>query len=146
MESIKNRNDAYVLILERLPQKKQLIFQLVKENSPCTAWEISEKYMLPINEVVGRISDLKNDFLLVESGSKTNQYTKKQNTLYRTVNTINERIDLINATFVVLRDNKSKLESDYHLGISQLTKEMVKKEIAKIKSQINSLSRIIECI
>ena len=72
MESTKNRNDAYVSILEKLPQKKQLIFQLVKENSPCTAWEISEKYMLPINEVVGRISDLKNDFLLVESGSKIN--------------------------------------------------------------------------
>jgi hypothetical protein len=140
--AIDNRNAAYLSIIEKLPQKKQLIFQLIKENAPCTAWQISDKYMIPINEVVARISDLKNDCLLVEAGSSTNRYTKKPNTLYSTVNSINERIDLVNKTFVSLRDARDKFVNDYNLGLSSLTKAIVKKKLIKINKQINLLSEI----
>lgn len=142
--SIRNRNDSYVAVIEKLPEKKQLIFQLIKENSPCTAWEISEKYLLPINEVVGRISDLKNECLLIEKGSRLNRYTNKQNTLYKAVNSFDERIDLVNARFTILRDTKDKLVNDYNLGLSKLTKELIKKQLNKINKQINSLTKILD--
>jgi len=143
--SIKNRNDAYVSIIENLSRKEQLIFQLIKENEPCTSFDISEKFLLPINEITGRVTGLKNSFLIVEAGSKENKSTGKKNTLYRCVN-IDERIELVNAHFVELRDQKDKLINDFNLGLSEFTKSLVKKQLDKINKQIKSLSNILEKI
>lgn len=144
--SIRNRNDAYVSIIESLPEKEQLIFQLIRENSPCSSWDVSEKYLIPINEVTGRITGLKNSCLIVEEGSKENRWTKRNNTLYRAVKSVEERINLINAKFLLLRDKKDKLINDYNLGLSCLTKEIIKKELDKINKQINSLDKISNAI
>lgn len=142
MNAIKNRNESYVAILEKLPQKKQLILQLIKQNAPCSATDISEKYLIPINEVVARITDLKNEFLVTEAGSKLNSYTKKQNTLYKAVLSFDTRIDLINAHFVNLREKKDSLINDFILGLSDFGKEILKKEIEKINNQIKALERV----
>ncbi|WP_440881433.1 hypothetical protein [Tenacibaculum sp. C7A-26P2] len=144
--SIKNRNDAYVSIIESLSKKEQLIFQLIKENAPCTSCEISEKYLIPINEITGRVTGLKKSFLIVEQGSKKNRWTNKNNTLYRAVKNIDERIDLINAHFVQLREQKDNLVNDYNTGLSILTKELIKKQLDKINKQINSLTKILDKI
>lgn len=140
--STENRNAAYLSIIEKLPQKKQLIFQLIKENEPCTACQVSDKYMIPINEVVARITDLKNDFLLIEAGSATNKYTSKANTLYKTVKTTEQRINIVNKAFVVLRDARDKYVNDYRLGLSSLTKSFVKKKLNKINKQIKLLEEV----
>ncbi|MDB0602134.1 hypothetical protein PL373_13445 [Tenacibaculum maritimum] len=144
--SIKNRNDAYVSIIESLSKKEQLIFQLIKENAPCTSCEISEKYLIPINEITGRVTGLKKSFLIVEQGSKKNRWTNKNNTLYRAVKNIDERIDLINAHFVQLREQKDNLVNDYNTGLSTLTKDLIKKHLDKINKQINSLTKILDKI
>jgi len=77
-----NRNQAYFSIADKLPQKRRRIFIFISKPEPCTALEISQNYNIPINEVVGRITELKNYFLIAESGSKTNLHTRKQNTMY----------------------------------------------------------------
>lgn len=141
--SIKNRNKAYASIIESLADKEQLIFQLIKENSPCSSWDISEKYLIPINEVTGRITALKNACLIVEDGSKENRWTHRSNTLYKAVISIDERIDFINKKFVSLRDKKDKLVNDSNLGLSALTTDLIKKELDKINKQINSLTKIL---
>ena len=43
MTSITNRNTAYHSILDNLPEKRKLIFELIKENGQCTAQELSEQ-------------------------------------------------------------------------------------------------------
>lgn len=146
MESIVNRNEAFKAIVEQLSERRKFVFKMIQGNPGISSQDLSGMTFLPINEVVPRIRELKDMFLVVEEGSKVNKFTNKNNTIYRTVNSVEERIDLINAEFVRLRDSKSKLESDYHLGLTLFTKEIVKKEIDKIKSKITSLEKILDVI
>lgn len=141
--SIGNRNDAYFKIIDSLPEKRKQIFKMYEENYPCSRQDISEKYLIPINEVSGRTTELSNSFYLVQNGSKENRWTGKKNTTYRPVKDMNERIDLINARFVFLRDKKDKIVNDFNLGVSEFTREIIKNEIKKINSQINLLTKIL---
>jgi len=127
--SIENRNESYFSIAEKLPQKRKTIFICIRKSEPCTALEISQNYNIPINEVVGRISELKNAFLIYECGSKFNLHTGKKNTLYSPVKNLDQQIDLINQRFVELRSQKEQFERDFHLGISTLTRDLILKEI-----------------
>ncbi len=144
MESIANRNDAYKSIIDKLPERRKYIFQLIQEHPNSTAWDLANLTMLPFNQVAARITELKELCLIEETGSKIDSYTKKKNTTYKTISSLNERIELINKTFVQLRDDKSKLESDYRSGVSNLTKNLVQKRIKGIKNQISSLSKFLE--
>ncbi len=144
--SIRNRNESYFNILNSLPKKKQLILQLFSENPNSTSQEIHEKYLIPINEVVARVSDLKNEFLLVETGSKENRWTGRMNTTYRVVKNINERIDLINERFVELRDQKDKLIRDYKKGLSEYTKSIILKIMNSIDVKISRLGKTLNTL
>src|SRR5690606_31710520 len=103
----------------------------------------SQKTMLPINEITGRITELKNAFLVVEIGSKRNRYSNKKNTAYRVVHSVDERIDLINAAFIRLREQREKLESDYHAGVSTFSLALIDKELIKIRSKQRTLETIL---
>lgn len=146
MESTINRNDAFKAIIDQLSERRKFVFNLIQANPGISSQDLSGMAFLPINEVVPRITELKDMYLIVEEGSKVNKFTQKNNTVYRAISNIDERIDLINAAFVRLREEKSKLESDYRLGLSSFTKEMVKKGIDKIKNKILSLERILNVI
>lgn len=146
MESTLNRNEAFKAIIEQLPERRKFVFNLIQGNPCISSQDLSGMAFLPINEVVPRITELKDMYLIVEEGSKVNKFTQKNNTVYRAITNIDERIDLINAAFVRLREEKSKLETDYQLGLSSFTKEMVKKGIDKIKNKILSLERILNVI
>ena len=142
MNSTKNRNAAYFSIIEKLSKKRKLIFQLIGENKEITAQELAEKYMLPINEVTGRITELKDMCLIVEFGSKENRWTNYNNTSYQVIKNENERIDLINKKFVEYRNAKDKLINDYNLKLSDLSKTLIQKEINKIQKKINYLEKL----
>lgn len=144
MESITNRNAAFHSIIEKLPENRRLIFELIQENKQITAQEISEKYQKPINEITGRITELKNYCFIVEAGSRENRFTSKQNTIYQVIQSEDERINLINKRFVELRDTKDSLINDYNLNLSKISKELLKKEINKIQTKINFLEKIQE--
>ncbi len=144
--SIHNRNQAFVAIAEHLPEKRQRVFQMILLNQNITAQELAQKTMLPINEITGRITELKNAFLIVETGSKTNRHSNKKNTAYRVVNSVDERADLINAAFVKLSEQREVLEGDCHLGISRLSLSLIQKEIVKIKSRQRALEKILDQI
>jgi len=144
--SIENRNQAYFSIIESLPKKRKRIFYCIQQNPNSTAVDISTNYNIPINEVVPRITELKNYFLITESGSQTNQKSKKQNTIYKAVENLSQRIDLINARFVELRTNKETLERDYILGVSNLTRDLIQKQINKINIEIKMLEYILDTI
>ena len=142
MNSTINRNAAYHSIVDKLPEKRKLIFELIKENKQCTAQELSEKYLLPINEITGRITELKDFCLIVEIDSKDNRWTGCKNTTYQVIQTEDERINLINKKFVQYRDAKDKLINDYNLHLSDISKELLNKEIKKLQTKINHLEKL----
>lgn len=140
--SIKNRNTAFSEIIGELSEKRKYIFQFIQANPNHTTQSIAEQLLLPINEVTGRITELKDACLIIESGSNTNSYTRKQNTTYIVVDDMDQRTDLINKRFVYYRDIIDKLENDSNLGISTLSKSIIKREILKYNRKINQLGEI----
>ncbi len=144
--STHNRNQAFVAIATHLPEKRQRVFHLILQQPNITAQELAQKTMLPINEITGRITELKNAFLIVETGSKTNRHSKKKNTAYRVVHSVEERVDLINYAFIRLREQREALEGDCYLSISALSLSLIQKEILKIKGRQRALEKILEQI
>ena len=144
--SIQNRNQAFGAIYAHLPEKRRRVFQLILEYPNITAQELAQKTMLPINEITGRITELKNAFLVVETGSKTNRHSNKKNTAYRVVSSVEERIDLITDALTRLNEQRWALESDSGLDISRHSFSLIQKEILKIKSKQRALENILEQI
>lgn len=141
--AIHNRNEAFCKIINRLPEKRQKVFKLIEKNPNITAQELSLKTMLPINEITGRITELKNAYLIVETGSKRNRHSNKKNTAYRVVDSIDERIDLINKTFSNLQEKCRLLESDLKAELSYYSHSLIYREIGKIRSKQIALERIL---
>ena len=139
METIKNRNQSFFEILEKLPSKSQLILQCYKENPRATAQEISQKYFIPINEVVARTNELEKACLIKVVGSKVNPYTNKQNTAYDVILNSDERINLVNKRYQILIDKRDNLINDYNLHLSPFSKEVLTREVNKIKKEIMNL-------
>lgn len=144
--SIHNRDQAFLAIADRLPEKRQRVFNLILRKEEVTAQELAQETMLPINEITGRITELKNAYLIVETGYKRNRHSNKKNTAYRVVKSVDERIDLINATFVLLRGQREKLERDYHAGLSAFSRALIDKELIKIRSRQRALDSILDQI
>jgi len=141
--AIQNRNIAFFNIVEKLPAKRQLIFKLIKKHEPCTLEEICDKYGLK-RTVSGRLTELKNDCLILEHGSKKSNSSKTMNTIYRTISNPNERINLINLKYAELRDKKDALINDFNLGMSQISRNILDKELVKINTKINNLEKVLE--
>jgi hypothetical protein len=132
------RNDAYLKILDTLPKKRQLVYQMINEKQPCTPQQICEKYYFKFNEIAPRFTELRESGYIIEAGKQTNSRSKHKNTSYK-ISTESERIDFINKKFVELRDKKDKLINDRILGLSGLTLGLIEKEINKINIQIKNL-------
>ena len=69
MTSIQTRNQAYRNIASRIPAKRKRIYEIIVSHMHgITAQEISLRYNIPINQITGRITELK-DCLLYTSPS-----------------------------------------------------------------------------
>jgi len=142
--SIKNRNESYVNLLEKLPKKRQLIYQLISETPGITAQQISIKHFLPINEITGRITELKEMCLIEEWGESENQHSGQANTGYRAIKNRSEIINRINLKYAEIMGIKDALVSDYHNGLSVYTRNMIVKEIKKQDKRIAVLENTLK--
>lgn len=141
--AIQNRNLAFVNIIDKLPQKRQLIYKLIKKHEPCTLEEICNIYGFN-RTVSGRLTELKNACLILEHGSKVSESSNNKCTVYKTVSNPNERINLINLSYADLVEKKDSLINDYNLGMSQFSRDLLDKELVKINSKIKNLEKILD--
>lgn len=143
--SIQNRNEIYLSIYDSLPKRRALIYKKINQYEPCSALDIEKITGMKVNKFSGRITELKNSFLIKEVGLK--HYKKNcSSTQYSIIRNANERVDLINAEFVRLRDKRDSLLSDYHMGLSAFTKYLLKKELKKIDDKIKGLENILDAL
>ena len=131
-----NRNNAYFEILETLPKKCQLILELIKENKGITRQELSDKYMIPINEVSGRITELEKMCLISAVGSSKNSTTNKSNTIYVAIKDLNTITNMRNERAQELIDENNSLINDFILLKSTLSKSILNKRIRKNKKEL----------
>ena len=69
---------AYVDLLESIGQRQMQVYKCIEENENISNREIGEKLYLPINCVTGRVKELRDRKLVLQSGNKIDQITKKQ--------------------------------------------------------------------
>ena len=65
--SIQNRNTSYRNIINKIPNKRKQIYEIILKYNGITAQEISNLYRLPINQITGRITELK-DMCFIKEG------------------------------------------------------------------------------
>jgi hypothetical protein len=138
--SILNRNTTYIKEKPKLSRKRQLILDVLKQfPKGLTSEEIVKLTRMPINQVSGRLSELKSMFYISGDGSKRCVHTKNYRTIWRVCNN-DWRVFKTNKAFVELRKQKDDLIRDKLRGVSTFTLELLKKEINKIDNKINLLA------
>tara|TARA_Y100000401_G_C8326015_1_gene228351 strand:+ start:8093 stop:8557 length:465 start_codon:yes stop_codon:yes gene_type:complete len=146
--SIENRNKSYKEELPKLSKKRSEIFEIIRLTPGITAFDISQMYNLNINQVTGRITELKDLCLITEFGFKSNLMTNKTNTRYRVINDTEEFLKLQKIRFVMLRNKKDMLLGDLHhiANISPLTRGWLRKEVDKLTRKIKQLGDVEQVI
>lgn len=142
MEATKNRNRAYHNI-DNLGKRQYEVMEAIRLNQPCTSQEISRFLGVGINQVTGRISELRDDLMLItEAGSEVNQNSKAQNTLWRHFKNKDERVNAINKKYVELQNIKAQLERDGHVPLSPYAANVIAKEIEKVDKRIKKIVKL----
>lgn len=139
---IQNRNEAFHLKVDDLGLRRKTVYKLIETYGPITSQEVKEKMRLGVNQVSGRVTELAARFFIKAEGSKVNNKSNCSNTLW-VVTTPNERINLINAEFIHLRNERDELVNDLNLTeLSEVAKEIVRKRVAKIDAKIETLEKL----
>ena len=115
--SINNRNNSFHSQIEKFSMRRKTVYNLIKSYERLTAQEIKSKMVLGVNQVSGRITELRETFWIVYAGSKKGE-SKKSNTIWR-VTTPEERQKLVENELKSLIWEKSLLE--YDLNTSDLS-------------------------
>tara|TARA_R110002096_G_scaffold423748_1_gene631197 strand:+ start:2364 stop:2732 length:369 start_codon:yes stop_codon:yes gene_type:complete len=116
--AIQNRNQSFFNSVEKMSLRRKTVYKIIEQYGLITSQQIKEKMKLGINQISGRVTELKQMCLVVEGGSFVNEKSNVHNTLWRLVKS-EERINLINARYAALVDEQKQLENDYHLGVSE---------------------------
>ena len=75
---------SWIEIQENLGNIHRLVINtLSKHKNGLTNLELADKLNKPINEVTGRISELKRKKLVIENGTKINKNSGKLNTVFK---------------------------------------------------------------
>ena len=138
--AIQNRNQSFFNSVEKMSLRRKTVYKIIEQYGLITSQQIKEKMKLGINQISGRVTELKQMCLVVEGGSFVNEKSNVHNTLWRLVKS-EERINLINARYAALVDEQKQLENDYHLGVSEHGLKVIKTRISKINKQIEQLSK-----
>jgi len=140
MTSIQTRNQAYRNIASRIPAKRKRIYEIIVSHiHGITAQEISLRYNIPINQITGRITELKDMCFIKEGHSRYNGATDNYNKSYYAVTDNNEFLILTNYKYIELVDKQNALISDHLNNFSIYTDDFIKKELAKIEKKIKQL-------
>lgn len=141
--TIQNRNASYAKRKDVLARSERRIFQIFLKEGFTSSYEVSEKYGIKINKVVGRVNTLVELCLLRVAGSVFNQETKMPNTVYA-VTSVEDRIRLANEKYAEITNKKDQLINDLNLNLSDLTRINVLNKSIRINNHISKLEQILK--
>lgn len=79
-----NSIETYKGILDRLPDRRAAVFRVIAAHGPLTRNDIAEILCVPINEVTGRVDELRKAEL-VREGAKVKTKTNRPRSLLEAV-------------------------------------------------------------
>lgn len=140
--AIKNRDTAYHNIY-KIGDKQLQVLEAIRLNQPATAQEIAAFLNTSINQVTGRISELKEDYVLIkEHGSKQSETSKKMCTSYVIISNHEERVKMIENKYRDLVEKREQLVSDFHNKVSKYTKSILEKELIKLNTKLEQILKL----
>lgn len=138
MKSLENINESFQGVVERLPQRRKEVYELIKSNPNITIQEASEKLGKPINEVSGRFTELKEVFLIVELEDKINRRSGFKNTSY-VISNLDELMTHMPMLINSYRAQQIMLEDDIENCEYELSIKILEREKNKVERKINKL-------
>ena len=138
--SIKHRNETYEKIKEKLSESRRVVYESIADLGQTDLDTICFNLNRTKNELSGRITELKFYGLIKEVGDNISSRSNNKVTLY-TLTTPEEQIEIVNQTFVELREKSDSLVNDYNLGLSKFSINLIKNEIRKINAKIKQLEK-----
>ncbi len=140
--SIKNRNESFHKLTDKLGERNKTAYNLIKKYRGLTSHQIKEKMILGLNQVSGRITELKDLFLIKESGSRKNEKSDCKNTFW-VITSIEERRDLVDAEFIKLRTNRDEIIDTINTqSLKTYIENILILELKRVKKSIRNLERI----
>ena len=141
--SIQNRNDSYWKIQDRIGLKQRKVLRVIQNSlRPITAQGIAEKLDFPINQVTGRIKELKDLFLIEIAGYIKEENTNHFRSTYIETNEVSRHI--ISNEFMLDKEKiLTNLNSDLEnptLTVDSL--RIIKKEYNKNLRELNNYKKI----
>lgn len=138
--SIKHRNETFEAIKEKLSESRRVVYQAIADLGQTDLDTICFNLNRTKNELSGRITELKFYGLIKEVGDNISSRSNNKVTLY-ILTTPEEQIEIVNKTFVELREKSDSLVNDYNLGLSKFSINLIKREIRKINAKIKQLEK-----
>lgn len=141
MISIENRNTTYQAIQPQLPGSRQKVLNAIRQLAPCTREEVSKHLGIDINQVTGRVTELRDKHVLIrETGTiKKGKYPETQIDIFRDPH---ERMEAIYRRKLSVRTEISHLESDLKTGRHSETRELISSRILKLKNDLKQLEKL----
>ena len=142
--SLYNRNEAFLRIINKLPKKRKEVYLTIQQHKNCTLEKIARILKCRPSDISGRVTELKKCFLIKENKILDSKRTGNSITSYIILNE-DERIDLVNENYVLLRDEKDKIINDINKydNLSEESKKILLLRVDKINKEIKALKKVI---
>lgn len=143
--AIENRNETFRAIQPELKDSCQKVLGAIrtlrKAGRDVTAKRIARYLEVPINQVTGRLTELRDDYVRIkESGTiKTGNHPI---TTWEEITDEDERREAIYERYRGLTAQVEALESDYLNGNSEFTTLEIRKKIEKIEKQLKIIKKL----
>lgn len=135
-----NRRLALESIIEKLPQKRKDVYQVILKKGFCSREQIAEELNLSDHSVSGRITELKNEhFVIREIGSTKSNKTKCSITLY-SICTPEEVEEYSKRNYNSLAEDRNKLDQDIDHNLSRIGEMLIKKAIKTIDLKMKRIA------
>tara|TARA_R100001443_G_scaffold16126_1_gene25931 strand:+ start:294 stop:743 length:450 start_codon:yes stop_codon:yes gene_type:complete len=141
--SIQNRNESYWKIQDRIGNKQRRVLKAIQNsNIPITAQEIANVLEIPINQVTGRLKELRELCLIEISGYKKDMDTRHLRSTYIETNEISRHI---NANDMIQKKERLLANLKYDMQKSEISIDslrIIKKEYNKNLRELNNYKKI----
>ncbi|MDV7696262.1 hypothetical protein N6B72_04935 [Chryseobacterium soli] len=131
---------AFQEISEKLPEKRKVVYEVLKDYPNSTFYQIAFKLSWNVNKVSNRINELENAGLINKTGEeKRDKYVRDKFSVITDIDEIiNRQIDL----YVFFVDTKAQLETDYRRCETKEGKELLAKRVKYLKNKISNLKAL----
>jgi hypothetical protein len=142
--SLYNKKEAFLETINKLPKKRKEVYLTIHQYKNCTLEKIARILKCRPSDISGRVTELKKCFLIKEKEILNSQRTGNSITSYIILNE-DERIDLVNKHYVLLRDEKDKIIKDINEydNLSEESKKVLLLRVDKINKEIKALKKVI---